>query len=300
MRSSARTIGSMTGAMTVERPMTPDARRDPGPVEVMLHLIAHELGLLGDLGPERALVLARLVGDHRQRRLERVREIADLRAGAVDDVLVGEDERVELDLKRLDLGRRLAFELGRLARAYLRQALLDAAQRQEPEPHLKQRDGNEPEAGERQRDGEPRQEVGDPALVPVDRSRDDDRIARLSRLVILRVDHLDHADRLADRPLGIHPPRAVDVGPRLLLERRIECRRCQRGGDEPRARRIVERLDLPVPARVRLLEQRLEAVLRRVGERAGAAHAVDGDGVDELFETVVEIRPARRRDRGDR
>jgi len=81
----------------------------------MTDLIPHDLRLFGHLGGERTLVLARFVGDDRKRRFQRVRQIADLRAGAIDDVLIGLNEGVELGLHRLDLGRQPACELGRLA-----------------------------------------------------------------------------------------------------------------------------------------------------------------------------------------
>ena len=78
-----------------------------------------------------------------------MREVADLRARAVDDLLVGVDERVELGLQRLDLGGELALERRLGAGADGGQPVLDLAQRQEPEAHLEQRDGNEADAGER-------------------------------------------------------------------------------------------------------------------------------------------------------
>ena len=85
-----------------------------------------------------------------------MRQVADLRARALDDLLVGADERVELGLQRLDLGGQVALELLERARADAGQAALDLAQRQQPEPHLEQRHGDEAEAGERQR----RRQVG--------------------------------------------------------------------------------------------------------------------------------------------
>ena len=62
-----------------------DARRHARAVEVVLDRFAHDLRLLGDLGAETGLVAARLVGDDGERRLQCVREVADLRARAVDD-----------------------------------------------------------------------------------------------------------------------------------------------------------------------------------------------------------------------
>jgi hypothetical protein len=71
-----------------------------------VHLIAHDRGLLAHLGGERIVAAAgRLVDDHRERRLERMREIADMGARALDDLAVGVDQRVGLARKRRDLDR---------------------------------------------------------------------------------------------------------------------------------------------------------------------------------------------------
>ena len=96
-------------------------------------------------------VAARLVDDDAERRLQRVREVADLGAGALDDLLVGFEQGVELLLQRLDLGGQLAVEPGGLARADRRQALLHLVQRKQAEADLEQRGGEQTDAGQRQR-----------------------------------------------------------------------------------------------------------------------------------------------------
>ena len=109
-----------------------------------------------------------------------MREIADLRAGAVDDRLVGADQRVELRLQRLDLGGQLAFEAARRPGADGSQAALDLAQRQQAEAHLEQRHRDEAEAGQRQRHRQAVAEVRDEMVEPVLRTGDDDGIARFA------------------------------------------------------------------------------------------------------------------------
>ena len=52
----------------------------------------------------------RLVDHHRQRRLQRMREIADMGARALDDLAVGVEQRIGLARQRRDLDRKLAFE----------------------------------------------------------------------------------------------------------------------------------------------------------------------------------------------
>ena len=95
-----------------------DAGGDPRALEMARHLIAHDVGLLLDLVGERIVAARRrLVHHHRQRRLQRMREIADMGAGALDDLAIGVDQRVGLARQRLDLDRETALELLGLAGA---------------------------------------------------------------------------------------------------------------------------------------------------------------------------------------
>ena len=103
-------------------------------------LVAHHVGLLAHLlrqrivGPQRGLV-----HHHRKRRLERVREIADMGAGALDDFAVGIEQRIGFARKRCDLDREIAFEPLRLPGTDRRELLRDALERRQTELHLERR-----------------------------------------------------------------------------------------------------------------------------------------------------------------
>ena len=73
-------------------------------------LAAHDLGLLDHLGRERIALRLRLVADDAERGLQRVGEIADMGARALDDLAVGVDQRVGLARQRRDLDGKLAFQ----------------------------------------------------------------------------------------------------------------------------------------------------------------------------------------------
>ena len=96
-------------------PTTVSARREPRALEMARDLVAHDVGLLAHLGGERIVAARRrLVDHHRERRLQRMREIADMGARALDDLAVGVDQRIGLARQRRDLDRETAFEpLGR-------------------------------------------------------------------------------------------------------------------------------------------------------------------------------------------
>ena len=74
-----------------------------GPVEIETDLVAHDVGLLLDLVGEPALVTGGLVVEDAQGSLQGVGEVADLGAGALDDLGVGLDHEIELAGDRLDL-----------------------------------------------------------------------------------------------------------------------------------------------------------------------------------------------------
>ena len=186
-----------------------DARGHARAIEVEIDLGGHGVGLLDDLARERRGIAARLVDQHRQRRLERVREIADVGARPLDDLLVGLEQRVELLLQRLDLGGELAVEPRRLARADRRQALLHPRQREQAEADLEQGDGEQAEAGQRQRLNELAAEGGDVLLDLAQLAGDGDRVA-LRRLALA-----EHVDLLGDAHLLLRGP--DQVGPAHLL-----------------------------------------------------------------------------------
>ena len=130
------------------------SRGDPGAVEMVGDLGAHHFGLLGHLRRERAFMRARFVADHAERRLERVREIADMGARPVDDLAIGLDQLVQLLLQRPDLVRQLAFELLGVARADRGEILADAAERLQPEADLEKGRSQEPEPEHAERSDE--------------------------------------------------------------------------------------------------------------------------------------------------
>ena len=94
------------------------ARREPCAFELARDLIAHDVGLLEHLlrqrigGPCR-----RFIDDHRQRRLQGMRKIADMGTRALDDLAIGFDQRIGLARQRGDLDWKLAFEPLGAARA---------------------------------------------------------------------------------------------------------------------------------------------------------------------------------------
>ena len=114
VRASAVT----TGSTSVTEPTTVKPRRQPRALEMARHLVAHDVGLLQHLDrrADRAAG-GGLVHHHRQRRLQRVREIADMGARALDDLLVGFDQRVGLARERRDLLGKLARPAARRCRS---------------------------------------------------------------------------------------------------------------------------------------------------------------------------------------
>ena len=65
-------------------------------VEIKIDLRGHRVGLLGDLARQRRRVALSLVDKDGKRRLQSVREIADMGTRALHDLLVGLEERVQL------------------------------------------------------------------------------------------------------------------------------------------------------------------------------------------------------------
>ena len=133
VRASAAT----TGRTSVTVPITADAGRQPRAFEMARDLVAHDLRLLAHLVGERvgAMRLG-LVDDHRERRLQRMREIADMGARALDDLAIGVDQRVGLARQRRDLDREVALEPLGVAGADRGEARGDALERRKAEAHL--------------------------------------------------------------------------------------------------------------------------------------------------------------------
>ena len=102
----------------------------------MRNLLAHQGRLLGDLLRELGILGGSLVYDDAERRLERMRKVADMGARALHHAPVGFDQRVKLLLKRQNLIGRRSLQQRFLARADRGQALADVLERAHPEPHL--------------------------------------------------------------------------------------------------------------------------------------------------------------------
>ena len=138
--SMVRASASTTGDTSVTRADHREPRRDARALEMARDLVAHDVGLLAHLLRQR-IVGARggLVHDHRERRLQRMREIADMGARAFDDFAVGVEQRIGFARQRRDLDREIAFEPLGLPGADRRELLRDALERRQAEPHLEQR-----------------------------------------------------------------------------------------------------------------------------------------------------------------
>src|SRR5271165_5348015 len=72
-------------------------------VEVEGHLLAHDFGLLAHLAWQGRTRRIGLVDEHAERGLQRVSEIADLRARALDNLTIGVDELVYFRRERGDI-----------------------------------------------------------------------------------------------------------------------------------------------------------------------------------------------------
>ena len=193
---------------------------------------------------------ARLVDEDGERRLERVRQVADMRARAFHDLLVGLEERVELLLQRPDLGRQVPLEPGRLARPDVGQGSLHARQREKTEADLEQSGRKEAYASERKRQYEPVAGLGDFLLHLADVAGDDDGIAlRLCAHAEL-VDSLAHAHELPVGAREIRPAGFILPGLYVVLARQRQVLAAEQGRAQGFGRLTVDqlavqRLDLP-------------------------------------------------------
>ena len=232
-----------------------DTRSKPRAFEMAGDLVAHDLGLLAHLERERFVAVGGgLVHHHRQRGLERVREIADVGARARDDLAVGVDERVGLARERGDLDRKAAFQPLGGAGADGGQALGDAIERRETEAHLKGRGQQEHHRqhaeGDQQRPVEALGFIVD--LGGVARHGD-----QKTALVAELDDAFEDAQPLLLRSGAITLPCAGGTyrGGRIFEVRQSRIPERTRGTHI--GIRSVEPRDLPVPARERQFEQRL-------------------------------------------
>ena len=184
-----------------------------------------------------------------------MREIADMRARALDDLAVGVDQRVGLACQRLDLDRERAGELLGLAGADRREPARNAIERREAEPHLEQ-GGEEEDGGQHQESGDDGAVEGEHLVVEfggVAADRDQEAA------VVAEIDvALDEPQPLFLGALHVALAAAVGIG------RHRHSRRGAAGRDptanatrSPRAWLWSTPRDLPIPARQWQLEQRL-------------------------------------------
>ena len=137
------------------------ARGKPRAFELTRHLVAHDVGLLQNLVSERIGAARRgLVDDDRQRRLQRMRQIADMGARALDDFAVGLDQGVGFARQRSDLDREFALQTFGAAGADRGEALGNAGERRQPEADLQRR-------RQQQRHGQRGKRNGDGAIEAV-------------------------------------------------------------------------------------------------------------------------------------
>ena len=135
-----RRNASIAGATSVTVPMMVEARGDARALQMMRDLVAHHVGLFQHLGREGiGGMRGSFVDDHRQRRLDGVREIADVGPRALDDFAVGIDQRVGLARQRRDLDRKFALEPFGAAGADIGDRIRNAFQRRKAEADLEDR-----------------------------------------------------------------------------------------------------------------------------------------------------------------
>ena len=238
---------------------------------MVVHLLLHGLGLAFDDLGQRTRALGGLGNHHRDRGLERVRQVADVGPLALDHLLVVLHQGVQFLRQRLQFGRIGLGQAMGLAAAHGRHFATQVEQRAQADPDL-DHDGDHQQRGEQQkgrrgRDDEIPDVVIDGATVL--RRQEDHRRLAADQEVLLRA----HPQRLVLWPASVVGDRPS--GPRV--QPRLQIRRRPQHGVEQRVRTLVgDRLnlaaahglsDLPVAAGIgpeRLL----------VGERRGEDIAV--------------------------
>ena len=217
-----------------------------------------------------------------------MREIADLRAGALDHVAIGLDEQVQLARQRREIARKNALDLLVLAAADRRHAVLQSPQRAQAVAQLHGGGGDEDD-GQHGEGNEQRQfEARHLRLDLVGRRGD---LNEVDALVAGIDDPLDHAQRPVVGPGGVAAPRAPHAGldAEVGEPRQAGGEQGARGADV-RARAVLPG-DLPVPARQRQLELRVAEVagVARLRIAAfGVVRLVGGDVGDERAKIDAE------------
>ena len=281
-------IDSLTGTHLGDPADDPDARRHARAVEVEVDLVGHDVGLLGDLARERALVVARLVADHGKRSLEGVSKVADVGACPLDDLLVGFQKRIELLLQRPDFLGQPYVEACGVAGANGSQTLLHLGERKQTEAHLEQGEGKETDARQRQGEREPRAEVAQARVDLPQRAGDGHRVALRHLAFAEHIDGLGDAQALLQRPVEAGDANLALVGLDVVLARQRYRHVGERARLDLAARPAVERLDLPVPAGMGDLEQRLAHVLGVAGLLVAVVDGVGQHDGEQDGQAAVE------------
>ena len=175
-----------------------------------------------------------------------MRQIADVRAGALDDLAVGVDQRVGLARQRRDLKRELPFQPLRGPAADRGQALGDPLERRKAKPHLEHGREQERDDQRAERDDEDAVEGARLLLDLLRVAGNPDEIAS----VVAEIDGaLDQAQPLIFRPVHIGPTGAVGGERRVLIARMRQAAVPQRARGAHLGLGGVELGDLPIPAR---------------------------------------------------
>jgi hypothetical protein len=245
----------------------------------MIDLATHDLDLAAAQLGEWAGVALRLVGEHRQRRLQAVGEVSDMGPGPLDQRLVVVEESVEFDRQRLDLVGEITLEPPCPPGPDRGHRPPDPPQRLEPEPDLDE-DGDH-EAREQDAEKQDEQTIeaayvaGD--LAPVTGHREHEQ-------PVLEGDRAgEHPDRPALRPLVIQAQDLTGAegrrGDGLVPERTRAVR----------ARLSVDRHDLPVPAGQRLPETGVADTRSKTQLAAFVQIARRHQTFEQHVETLVEV-----------
>ena len=274
-------------------------RRGAGAVEIVVHLIAHDRRLFAHTRRHLLRSVLRLVDDDAERRLQRVRQVADLGARPVEDLSIGFEKKVQLARQGCDVARILAANALRLPAPDGAEARTEIDERLQAEADLEERREAERRAEQREGDDERDQETAHVGVDLVGGPRDADD----EPPVFAEVDvSFDDAQPAIIRRVAVAPP---DLSEAIVLDLAGQAR--QRAAEERfgRAHLLADRTrtsDLPVPAG----QGQFEA---RVADRTEIAIGVPrGDevggqivGVDEepLVETAFRVLPVeRQKDQG--
>ena len=177
---------------------------------MVVDVVAHGLGLAGDHVGERARLAPGLGQHHRQRRLQRMGEVADVGALALDDLLVVRHQRVEFVGQGLQLDRIAAHQPLGPALAHVGHLAAQGEQRLQAHPDLEQHGGDQAAAEQDQGDG---RRGGEAPGVGVDRTAvlggDEDHRRRTPRQA---AEHGHRPQTLIERAHGVVIDRLARLG----------------------------------------------------------------------------------------